>query len=583
MLTDLEHDVLANVRDALVNAPHGSRDRLIEQAMSLLNCSAPTVYRKLKKAGFDSARKQRCDAGDCMLSIEQLRLVSGVLLASMNQKGQRMPVGTALSMLRAGGSLTSAASDSTVSRQLYAHMLHPEQLTLPTESVMMTSKHPNHVWQVDSTTGAYYYLPGGRLRWMDEDEANKNKLHNLVKVASDLLTRYSATDHTTHAFKVRYFLGGESTQNLIEFLVWAMSRQGVSPLHGVPFMLFGDQGPANKSHLMGCFCKRLSIDLILHKPGNARATGSVEKSHDLARMHLETRYQFQDPNEVTLDKLNLDAEAWAAAYCSTRKHSRHGRTRYAAWMEIDRYPGALRVAATLEALQEAATSRPHEARVDNSRRISFKGKGYNLTLVPGVIAGMRVTVQTNVFRAPAIDVQVTDADTGEVSWQVVEPEPLNEWGYDGVRVFGEGFKGVANSVLDDNRAMLKQDAYRTGDGLPTIEQAAKARKAHAQAYAGVVDAMADINAAQVPTYLPRRGTPLELAARKVETRRLGLVEACVVLKAKLGAQYAPQIYADLAGEFGDAGVPDDQLDDICARYAQPATAVDGPLQTVQGL
>ena len=301
MPTDLEHDVLASVRDALAAAPRGSRAHLVEQAAGLLNCSVPTAYRKLKLAGFDSARKRRSDAGECMLSIEQLRLVSGVLMASMNQKGQRMPVGTALSILRASGQLDSPASDGTVGRQLYAHMLHPEQLALPSEAVRLTSEHPNHVWQVDSTTGAYYYLPGGRLRWMDESEVNKNKVTNLAKVASDLLTRYSATDHTTHAFKVRYFLGGESAQNLIEFLVWAMWRQGVSPMHGVPRILMADQGSANKSHLMAAFCKRLGIELLLHTVvadfardplsagvvGEVSTLGGLTRQRQPAQLHRE--------------------------------------------------------------------------------------------------------------------------------------------------------------------------------------------------------------------------------------------------------------------------------------------------------
>ena len=335
---------------------------------------------------------------------------------------------------------------------------------------------------------------------------------------------------------------------------------------------------------MAAFCKRLSIELMLHKPGNARATGSVEKSHDLARMHLETRYQFQDPSEVTLEKLNIDAEAWAAAYCSTRKHSRHGRTRYAAWMEINRYPGALRVAASLDALQEAATSRPHEARVDNTKRISFKGQRYNLSLVPGVIAGLKVTVQTNVFRAPAVDVQVTDTDTGEVTWQVVEPEALDEWGYDGARVIGQGYQGVANSVLDDNRAMLKKEAYRTGAGLPTLAEADKARKAHAQPYAGVVQPLADVLATPVPTYLPRAATPIALPERKVEAKRMSVVAACLAIKARLAGAYTPQMYTTVAQQWPD-GVPEDQIDALCTSLlagAAPQAAPGAGLRMLGG-
>ena len=85
-----------------------------------------------------------------------------------------------------------AVSESTVSRQLYQRRLHPEQLSLPTPSVQLRSLHPNHVWQVDSTTGAYYYMPGGRLRWMPEDEFYLGKVKNIVNASTDLLTRYAA-------------------------------------------------------------------------------------------------------------------------------------------------------------------------------------------------------------------------------------------------------------------------------------------------------------------------------------------------------------------------------------------------------
>jgi hypothetical protein len=99
-----------------------------------------------------------------------------------------MPVVTAMEILQASGQLKASVSASTVSRQLHARRMHPDDLALPTPSVQLRSLHPNHVWQVDSTTGAYYYLPGGRLRWMPEDEFYKNKVANLVKASSDLLT-----------------------------------------------------------------------------------------------------------------------------------------------------------------------------------------------------------------------------------------------------------------------------------------------------------------------------------------------------------------------------------------------------------
>jgi hypothetical protein len=586
-----EFELLMDLRVKLAGARRGVRGALVQQSCELLGCTQQTLYRKLKSIGFDSGRRQRTDAGERVLDDAQLRALSGALFASYNGRDQRMPIETALAMVRASalarGEAFPEVHASTASRQLYERRLHPEQLMLPTESVRLTSLHPNHVWQVDSTTGAYYYLPQGRLRWMDEAEFNKNKVANLVKASSDLLTRYSAADHTSHAFKVRYFLGGESAENLLNFLVWAMWKQPSGPMCGVPHILMTDQGPANKSRLMALFCQRLGIRHLLHAPGNARATGSVEKAHDLARMHLETRYHFNAPAEVTLDKLNSDAELWAAAYCSGRKHTRHGRTRYAAWMEINRYDGALRLPATEDALRDAASSEPVTPRVGNDKRIAFRGRQYLLATVPGVIAGLKVTVQLNVYRAPAIDVQFVCPDTGAQSWHVVEPEATNEWGFDGTRVIGaeqssgQGFRSARASVLDDNRNALKRAAYKTGDELPTLEEAERARKAHAQAYRGTIDPLADVKATPVPAYLPRRVSPLPLPERAVQTRRLTPVEAASELKRRMGERYSPQVYAHVSAAFAD-GVAEDQLDAIEALFAPAQTAAASGLRVVNG-
>jgi len=575
MLNPTEHDILARACDELATASYADRGAVARRVAQALGCSLATAYRKLGQAGHASGRKRRSDANTCVLSDDQLELVAGVLHASLNNKGQRMPVATALAMLRAGGRLDVDVHESTVSRQLYRRRMHPEQLALPTPSVQLRSLHPNHVWQIDSTTGAYYYLPGGRLRWMPEDRFYKNKVGNLVKAASDLLTRYSAVDHTSHAGKVRHYLGGESSDNLLDFATWAMARQDGTPLHGVPFVLMTDPGPASGSRIFKKFCRRVGIRHLRHEPGAARVTGSVEKYHDLVRMHFETRLRFFDPSEVTLERLNAEAEAWCAAYCASEIHTRHGRTRYGLWMTVR--PEQLRVPVSLEALREAASTEPETRRVSNLRRITFgrPSRVYALDLVPGAVAGLTVTVQSNPFRSPSIDVRVIDADTGEESWHVVQPLEFDEHGYAvDAPVIGEEMRSAAYSDVDRNRRELTRRAYKTGDELPTLAEAAAARRTHQAAYAGVVDAMADVRATTVPTYLPKRGTVHELPERKVEARRITVVEACALLKRRLGAAYTPQVFAHLSAEHPD-GVPEDRLDAL-AEFFAPRTDEQAP-------
>lgn len=573
-MTPTRIEYLARLRDRLQATDHGARQAVIAEAATILRCSVQTVYRQLAAIGHDSGRKRRSDAGETLLSMDELRLVAGVLLASANNKGQRMPVATALEMLYESGRLSTLVHESTVSRLLHQHRMHPDQLSNPAPTQQIASKHPNHVWQVDSTTGAYYYMPGGRLRFMDADEFYKNKVHNLVKASSDLLTRYAAADHTSGAFRIKHYLGGETTENLIDFLTWAMWKSPDCPMHGVPFMLVMDPGPANGSKVTRNFCKRLGIHLHLHEPGAAWVTGSVEKTHDIARMHFESRLRFVDRATMDLDLLNELVCRWSAAHCSSRKHSRHGATRFGKWLEIK--ADELRVAASLEALRDAAMHEPETRRVGNDKTVSFAGRTYDLSLVPGAVPGLKVTLAVNPFRAPAIDVLHTDIDTGAETWHVVEPVQVDAHGFRvGAPVWGESYSPASYTDVDHSRTALQREAYRTGDGLPTLQEAQRARKQHAQAYQGVVDAMADVNATQVPTYLPKRATRLDLPQRQVEARRISVVEAAKTLRNRLGAAYTPQVFADLSRDWPE-GVPEDQLDAIAQRLAAPADQAEAP-------
>lgn len=579
MPTAIELEILARAYDARQARPHGEKDAAMSNSASALGCSTKTLDRKLRDA-FGSERKPRSNAGSSRLTEGELKLIAGMLLASANNKGQRMPVRDALDILAASGQLQHRVSESTVNRQLRQRRLHPTQLSLPSASIRMAAEHINHVWQIDSTTGAYYYMPGGRLRFMPEDEFYKNKSANLVKAASALVTRYACVDVASHSAKARHYLGGETAENLLDFATRAIWKQDNSPMHGAPFILVMDPGAANKGHQMRNFCKNVDIRLIHHAPGAARVTGSVEKFHDLVNMHFEKRLRFFNPAEVSLDWLNGKLDEWVASFCSTRAHTRHGKTRYAAWMGIQSQH--LRVPASLAGLREAAMRNPETRRVANDRSLSFNGRIYDVSLVPGAVAGLKATVQVNVFRDPSIDVQSIDPATNKATWHVVPPQEFNELGYPvGATKWGAEFKAARNSEIDNARNRLIKQAYTTGDGLPTLKEAAKARKAHAQAYSGVVDAMADVNATQVPDYLPRRSTPLPLPERCVEAPRINLVQACKVIHSRIGAAYNPQIFGEVSTLWPD-GVPQDQIDSLCERFTMPEST-GGAVQAVQGL
>lgn len=592
-----EWEYLIAARDALLKAGHGKKAEVTRQAAATLGCSVATLYRKLDEAGLYTGRKRRLDAGSTAMSTDELEDVSGLLHTSDRDNGkQLMPVEVALGILEHNGRLENKLSPSYVAKLLADHRLHRKQLAQQRPATSLRSLHPNHVWQIDSSTCVLYYMRSGQLASMDSDEFYRNKPQNFARVASDLCTRYAVADHTSGAFKVRYFLGGESAQNLVDFFLYCVTKQDCSPMHGVPAIVMLDPGAANKGHLFTNLCRRMQVTVVINKVGNARAKGSVEKTHDVIERHLEGRFRFMRGEQLTLESINLLAEQWAAAHCSTAPHTRHHLPRYSVWMQIS--PLQLRVPASIEVLRELVTSAPESRRVDNTMCISFSVKGlgslsYDVSLVPGAVVGGRVVVSVNAYRAPAIDVRCVDV-AGEEYWQTVEPIARDAFGFDErAPVIGEAHCTARNTQVDENRNRITQAAYRSpGGAVPSLEDAKKARKRHEQAYAGL-DAMADVKAVVVPTYLPRRGTALDTPAprevvapapREVVAPVLSVVEACKRLKAQLGDDYPPSTFAWLTAKFPH-GVPEEQLVAIASQLAttEPTDSGFGGLHSVGGI
>jgi hypothetical protein len=210
--------------------------------------------------------------------------------------------------------------------------------------------------------------------------------------------------------------------------------------------------------------------------------------------------------------------------------------------------------------------------VDGSKRISVDGRMYYLGLIDGVHVGQRITVQTNVFRAPVIDVTVTCPDTGRTTTHQVEPEKLNEFGFTGSHVIGEGYQGTRGDARSQAKGRLMQEAYRGAAGaLPTQDEADRMRRANAQAYAGQVDPLADVHATQLPTYLPARGTTAPLQVRAVEVVRISTVEAAGRLLRALGGAYTPAVYAELQQRYPDGAVPETDVDDLAGQWRRTGT------------
>ena len=567
---------LAQVLQAAQSAPRGGKRAIYAAACTELGMSTATLHRHLGKITVKPERKQRSDAGDVSLTRDEAVAISAALMTSHRKTNKRlMSIGQAVDVMRANGEVRAERtdpatgelvplSDSAIARALRHYNLHPDQLNRPTPAVELKSLHPNHVWQVDASLCVLYYLNArtaaeSGLQVMDRDKFYKNKPANLKRIESDRVWSYELTDHYSGCIFVNYVMGAESGTNLAESFIAAIQLRDGDPFHGVPFMLMMDMGSANTSGLFANLARRLQVKTIAHAPGNARATGQVEKARDLIERSFESGLRLRPVADLA--ELNAQAQRWARWFNATKVHSRHGKARYDAWMTIA--AEQLRVAPPVDMCQALLTETPESRKVTDTLTVSYKGREFDVRSVPNVMVGEKLNITLNPWVLNAAMVVDTDADGNEVLHSI----PLvvrNDAGFreDG-NTIGEDWARPADTQLEANRKEVDRFAY---DATTDAEAEAK-RKAKAVPFGGRIDPGKVIDQAPERTFLPRRGTGLAPSITTSRTaapaRVLTPFEASAEL-VRLGITMNRETSAQVRAWYPD-GVPEDQLQDLQAR------------------
>jgi hypothetical protein len=588
----------------LYNSAHGARRACVLDAAAKLGVSVQTVYRWLSQVEVKPIvkRKRRSDFGACKIPEETLVHIAGAMKEVFRANGKKsVPDAQLLEVLSENGT-PIAAHVSTVTRQLRRLGLHPDQVNRPTPSVEMRSPHPNWAWQVDPSVCTAYYLSNATgLQVMDVEEFNKNKPKNFSRIAHERLLRYVVTDHYSGAILVRYYIGSESADNLSEFLVWCFGPKRhpdgsqAHLVHGVPFVMSMDKGSANTSHQVLTMLDNLDVSVLVHARGNSRAKGSVEVAQNIVERGLESRLRFNHVDSI--DHLNALAVQWSHRFNAEAIHTRFAGTRYSLWQKIR--AEQLRVAPNADVLRDLVNSHVKERRVSNDLRIQFQAiKGersfdYDVALVPGVMAGAKVSVRVNAYARPAINVAYFD-DAHVQRWLTVAPIERDDSGFMvEAPTVGVSFRSAHKGLIDHNREMLMLRAY--GHAIPDaatthterLEAAEKAKEKGALIYGGAIDAFKSIEEANLPTFMPPRGTPLDVSHLEVvdppidtkplrpvqdrvwraeRVRRVSAYEGCKLILRRLeqaGAAQAydgPTMFAWIEAKYSaEGGMPEDDV------------------------
>lgn len=586
---------------AAADAGHGERMPHWQAAADDLGVSLQTALRWRRQVTVAAPRKRRSDAGEVALSAVEAETIAALIQESHRRNGKRLlSVEQAVLTLRANGLIRAEAVDpetgelrplsvAAIARGLRRHGCHPDTLNRAAPATSLASRHPNHVWQIDASLCVLYYLrptaaPDAGLQVMGEAEFYKNKPANLARIELDRVWRYAVTDHASGHIYVEYVLGAESGENLCTIFINAMQPRPGEPVHGVPLMVMLDPGSANTGAMFRNLCNALSVRLNINQVGNPRAKGQVEGAHNIIERSFESGLKLVRIG--SLDELNAAAARWRRWYNGQQIHTRHGLTRYAAWMRIT--AEQLRLAPEVAICRELATTAPESRLVDDRLQVSYRGQKYDVSTIPEVQNGDQVMVCRNPWRPEAAQVVGHDADGRQVFY-VIEPVEVDTWGFATTApVIGERYARPADTPAQTAAKAVE----RLLMGADTDAAAAESRKAKALPFGGVIDPwrhMDEANAA-APTYLPKRGTALETPLRgvaagrseitvpsrmAVEAPRLSLVELAARLRERAPAGWSAALYQQLAALYPD-GAPESDLPTIAARLFQaPRLAAAG--------
>jgi hypothetical protein len=576
---------LAQIAQRADNAPHGQRTAVYQAGAAELGVSIQTLQRKLKEVRVAKPRKRRSDAGNSALPLEEARLISAVLLESIRANNKQLStIERAVERLRSNGMIVAGRVDEStglfrpltsgaISRALQSYKLHPEQLLHDAPAVSLASNHPNHVWQVDASISTQFYLADDGARVMNKAEFYDGKPGNLKKIERQRLWRYVITDHTSGTLYLEYVLGAESAENLCNVLINAMQKRHESdPFHGVPWMLMTDPGAAMTSGIFRNLCRAMSIDLIINQVGNARAKGQVEQAHNIVEREFESALRFQAAE--SLEQINAWAGKWMRYFNATSIHTRTRRTRYGVWQLIKQEQ--LRLAPSIEVCRELAVSTPEYRKVSNLLRISFRGAQFDVSSVPGVMVGERLLITRNCWRDKDAAIAVLVGEDGRENYHVIERIEMDEFGFaETSATIGEQYKSHAETPAQVSRKVLEQLATGTSNQA----DAEAARKAKAVPFGGLIDPHKHVNDTVLPSYLPRRGTSLNVNAPTVEHALLTHVEAAKWLQPRLANLWSAESFSWLQQKYPE-GIPQEQLDAIEAELKRPVEVMRKPFSLV---
>jgi len=401
----------------------------VDEYCAATGCSRQAAYKLLKKRGLSLPRKPRSDKGASKVPDADAQAVAALQQRSRRKgKNKReFPMTAAKEYLLEDGAI-APASDSTYYRKLQALGLDRASRARPSPHVRLRSLCPNHMWQMDASQAAMWYLREGRLV-LDSKRAMHE--YKVEKKRNAILKRFIVADHFSTCRWVKYFYtSGEKAIHYVELFWEAMTYKGEHfPFCGIPHMVYTDPGPGLKSSKLQNVMSALGVHWQPHKPSDpqnrehARATGLIETLHGWWEATVENKWLATGRNFSSIDELNQ--VAYEECLKVNRKISRNLQTSPFEFFQRHVCPAAMEYPPEWDIVRRIAVGREETRTITGEWTIKYKARIYSLRALrayPAVQPGKKVSFyqSSDPAKPDAIWIDTPDGRRHEVTPQELD-------------------------------------------------------------------------------------------------------------------------------------------------------------------
>ena len=284
--------------------PHSpERRNVIKDAALLYGVSQVSVYRALKSISKPAATKRKDHGTPRVMSHKELEryceVVAAIKVRTCNKKGRHLPTTRAIEILENYGvetadGLLKAPSGKltkpTVNRYLKLWGYDHGTLSRQPMAIRFQAEKSNECWHFDLSPSDLKHIR--RPSWLKEG-----------KSAPTLMIYSIVDDRSGAAYQEYHCVSGEDVEAALRFLFSAMSpKEGDDFPHGIPDMIYMDNGPIMRSQVFHRVMCYLNIEVKSHMPAGsdgrrvtARSKGKVERPFRTVKELHETLYHFREP------------------------------------------------------------------------------------------------------------------------------------------------------------------------------------------------------------------------------------------------------------------------------------------------